>query len=119
MTQPDLSGYRPVAGLLIPLPMVPRIIRAIQARYPEATKGIADPEAAVRAALRAWVVETLAEFEGQMAVAPRDMAVVQTIADYEQRGKTARTKAVADAVNIIEDPDLAAMLAQRDQSQTS
>lgn len=101
MTAP--TGYRKVAGLNIPLPLVPRIIVAIQNRYPEATAGIADPEAAVRAALRAWVIETLAEYEAAKAKAPVNIAVAQTITSYEAKAEAAKEKAIADAAGITDD----------------
>lgn len=105
MTEP-VQDYRVVAGLRVPLPLVPRLITAIRDRYPEATAGITDPDAAVRAALRAWVAETLTEYEARTAVAPLDTAVARTIADFEERGRAARAQAVADAALIVEDiPD--------------
>jgi hypothetical protein len=91
---------RTVAGLEIPLDLVPRIIAAIYARYPDATKGITDPELAVRVALAAWVEELLSDYEAGQARAPLPMAVAQTIADYDARSTQARTKAKQDAKRI-------------------
>lgn len=103
MTEPDPLTYRVVAGLRIPLPLVPRIVTALRARYPEATAGIEDPEAAVRAALKAWVVETLAEYERAAAVAPLDMTIAQTVTTFEAKGNTAHAKALSDAATITDD----------------
>lgn len=101
MTSP--LPYRVVAGLRIPLPLVPRIIEALRARYPDATEGAVDADAAVRLALRAWVVETLAEHEQKAAVAPLDMTIVQTVTDFEARGQAAKQKAVDDSQAIVDD----------------
>ena len=105
MTQPA-PDYRSVAGLRIPLPLVPRIIAAMRARYPEATAGITDPDRAVRAAIYAWVVETLAEYEAAAALAPLDITIAQTVAAFEDKAKQAKAKAVQDAKSIAEDPDV-------------
>lgn len=103
MTSPT-PDYRVVAGLRIPLPLVARIVPAMVARYPEATAGITDPDAAVRAALKAWVRETLSEYESAKAKAPLNTAVAQTITAYEQQATAAKAKALADAEEITDDP---------------
>lgn len=101
MTEPTT---RTVAGLAIPLDMVPRIVPAIMARYPEATAGITDPDAAVRAALLAWVVETLAMAEEQAAIAPLRGTVARTITEFEEKARQAREKALVDGKRIVEAP---------------
>lgn len=103
MTEPDPSTYRVVAGLRIPLPLVGRIITAIKARYPEATAGISDPEEAVRAALKAWIAESLAGYEQQVAVAPLQITIAQTITSFEKKGKQAEQAALLDAQTITDD----------------
>lgn len=102
MTSPS-GGYRVVAGLRVPLPLVPRIIAAMRARYPEATDPIADDEAAIRAAIRAWVVETLAEYEAAVARAPLGVTVAQTVASFETKAAAAKAKALTDSTSIVED----------------
>lgn len=99
-----IPAYRDVAGLRIPAAVVVRVIPAIRARYPEATDSITDDEAAVRAALRAWMIETLADHEAHLAKDPLGVAVAQTIADYEAREKAAREQAVAAGALITEVP---------------
>lgn len=98
MTSP--TEYRVVAGLQVPVALVPRIITAIRARYPAATAGIADPEAAVRAALRQWVIDTLADYEKQQALAPLAIAVAQTASSFEDKARQAKDKAITDAAAI-------------------
>lgn len=104
----DALTYRTVAGLRIPLPLVPRIIESMYARYPEATAGITDPDRAVRAALYAWVVETLAEYEEKKAMAPLPMTVAQTVTSFEAKATAAKLKAIEDAKSITEDPGVVA-----------
>jgi hypothetical protein len=103
----DPKSYRIVAGLRIPLPLVGRIIPAIKARYPEATDGITDPEEAVRAALKAWIAESLAGYEEAKAKAPLTMTIAQTISAFEDKGKQAKDSALLDAQSITDDlPDV-------------
>lgn len=103
MTTPTPT-YRKVAGLLVPVALVPEIVEAIYARYPDATKGITDPDAAVRAALRAWVIETYSEYAASKAKAPLPLAVAQTVTTYEKKASDARAKALTNSTGIIEDP---------------
>lgn len=91
---------RTVAGLEVPLPLAPRIIEAIRARYAEATAGIADPDAATRAALKAWVIETLADYEHAKALQPLDLAIAQTVTTFETKAEAARQKALTDGETI-------------------
>lgn len=98
--------YRVVAGLRVPLPLVPRIIAALCARYPEATAGITDPDAMVRAALKAWVVESLASFEETAAMAPLNATIAQTVTTFEKKANAARDKALEDSLLITDDSEV-------------
>jgi hypothetical protein len=98
MTTP--VGYRQVAGLLVPLDLVPRLVAAIQDAYAEAVEGITDPDELVQAALQAWARELLANHEHQAAVAPLSATVAQTITQFENLGQQARNQAIADGQRI-------------------
>lgn len=101
MTSP--TPYRVVLGLRVPLTLVPRIVLAMRATYPEATEGITDPDAAVRAALRAWVIETLAANERARMLAPLDVTIAQLVTDYEANANAAKEAALAESTAIVED----------------
>lgn len=101
MTSP--APYRVVLGLRVPLAFVPRIVRAMRATYPEVTEGIEDPDTAVRAALRAWVIETVAHYEKSRAMAPLDVAIAQLVTDYEAQANAARDAALAESAAIVDD----------------
>jgi hypothetical protein len=88
--------HRTVAGLKVPIELVPRIVAAIYARYPVETAGITDPDAAVRAALRAWVIDTLAQHEQAKARAPLGIKVAQTVTEYEAKGIAANAQAITE-----------------------
>jgi hypothetical protein len=103
MTEPaPTPTHRTVAGLRVPITLVPRLIEAIYARYPTELAGITDPDAAVRRALRAWIVETLADHEQRKAKAPLGLKVAQTVTEFEAKGNAAREKALADSELITE-----------------
>jgi hypothetical protein len=95
--------YRVVAGNRIPLELVPRIIAAIRARYPAATSGIVDHDAAVRAALRAWITETWTAYEEAQAKAPLPITIAQTVAAFDAKAEAAAEKAATDAERIVDD----------------
>lgn len=103
MAEP-VEPTRSVMGMRIPLSLIPRIIEALRARYPEATAGILDPDRIARRAAYAWMVETLAEHEGGKAMAPLGITVAQTVTEFEGRANAAKAKAVMDAKAITEDP---------------
>lgn len=94
-----------VAGLLVPAPLVPRIITALRGTYPTLTAGL-DDDAAVRAVLKFWIAEMLAGFEATVAKAPVEGAVAETRAQYETAAADAREKAIADAAAIVDNPEL-------------
>lgn len=98
MTAPT---HVPVAGLLVPVELVPRIITAIRATYPTLTDG-RDDDAAVRAVLKHWIETTLATYEGAIAEAPVVEAVEQARTEYAARAEAARQKAVDDSAAITE-----------------
>lgn len=95
--------YRVIAGQRVPLELVPRLIEALIARYPDATNGITDPDEAGRAAMKAWIVETLADHEEAKARAPLTLTVAQTVAKFEDDANAARAKALSDAAAITDD----------------
>lgn len=100
MTMPT---HIPVAGLLVPTPLVPRIIAAIRGMYPTVTADL-DDDAAVRAWLKYIVGSTLSTWEGATAQAPVVDAIEEIRADYAQRGEEARQQALAAAELIKENP---------------
>lgn len=102
MTSPTPPTHRVVAGLKVPIELVPRIVEAIYARYPTELAGVTDPDAAVRIALRAWIVETLAQHEQAKARAPLGLKVAQTVTEFEAKGNAAKEKALLDAQGIVE-----------------
>lgn len=101
MTEP--SPYRIVLGMRVPLAMVPRVVAAIRARYPEVTAGITDPDAIFRAATRAWVIESLTSYEEGAARQPLDTAIARTVTEYEEKARVAKERALTDAAQITED----------------
>lgn len=102
MTLPNLPPVA-VAGLLVPAPLVPRIIASLRGTYPQLTADL-DDDAAVRAVLKFWVTSTLASYEAARAEAPVSGAVEATRAEYAERAEAARQKALQDAAQIIEAP---------------
>lgn len=99
MTTPP--PYVPIAGLLVPTPLVPRIIAAVRGLYPTVTEGLED-DAAVRAWLKHIVGVTLANFEAMSAQAPVAEAVEVVRADYAERAEQAREQALTAAASIQE-----------------
>lgn len=100
------ADYRVVAGLRVPLSLVSRLIEAIIAAYPEETAGIADPDEAVRVALRAWVVGLLVEHEAEKVADTLPITIAQTVADNEHRAKAAGLAALEAATGIVQDTGL-------------
>lgn len=98
---PDANGNVPVAGLLVPAPLVPRIVAAVRHLYPTLTEGLED-DAAVRAWLKWMVTVTMSQSEGQRAAAPVDAALEATRQEFAQRAEEARARAVRDAAAIVD-----------------
>lgn len=98
---PDANGNVPVAGLLVPAPLVPRIVRAVRALYPSLTDG-KDDDRAIRSWLKYLVTQTVAQAEAQAALAPVEDAVEATRIDYQKRAEKAREKAEKDSDAIVE-----------------
>ncbi len=106
---------RDVAGLRVPLPLVPRIIRAFRGAYPNLTAEIADDEAAVRAVLRDFVTSTLSIYESRRASEVVQEEIEEKRASLEGIANAAFQKARKDAASItdavdaepvpIDDPD--------------
>lgn len=101
--RPDANGNVPVAGLLVPAPLVPRIVSGVRRLYPALAEG-KDDDAAVRAWLKHMVTGLLAQAEVAATLEPLDQALDDTRADYEARAEAARAKATADAALIVEAP---------------
>ncbi|MDT8915769.1 hypothetical protein [Amycolatopsis sp. PS_44_ISF1] len=97
----DPTAPVPVAGLLVPAVLVPRIIAAMRGTYPTITADL-DDDAAVRAVLKHWVTTTLMTFEAQQVTAP----VVDQLAALQEEARVreaeARQKAEA-AAGLITD----------------
>lgn len=55
-----------VAGLRVPVTLVPRVIASFRGMYPSLTEGL-DDDAAVRAVLKEWVTSNLMVWEGLQA----------------------------------------------------
>lgn len=109
--------FRDVAGLRVPLAMVPSIVAALREAYPQAVDGIPDddPETAVRAVLREFVASTLSVWAArQVANAAEDQiqairaqAEVQANQAYEQARAAARAiekTPPLDPPIVIEEP---------------
>lgn len=94
-----------VAGLLVPAPLVPRIVAAVRGTYPTLADGL-DDDASVRALLKHWIVTLLMAYEGAQAEAPLEGELAALRADYDARAEAARQKAADDAALIIENPTL-------------
>lgn len=108
MTLPiDADGNVPIAGLRVPLPLVPRIVAAVRGLYPTVAEGL-DNDAAIRAWLKHITSVTLAQWEAQQAAAGVTQAVEETRAEYALAADTARQNALADAAAIVEAPQLEA-----------
>jgi hypothetical protein len=58
--------HRDVAGLRIPMTLIPRIVAAFRDSYPQITEGLSD-DAAVRAVLRDYVSSVLSMYEAKTA----------------------------------------------------
>lgn len=98
----DGVAYVPVAGLLVPATLVPRIVAAMRGLYPSVTEGITDDDAAVRAVLKHWVTTTLSTFEtAAVAISTADQ-IEALKAQAEEEARLAREKAEADAGTITE-----------------
>lgn len=96
--------YVQVAGLLVPAPLVPRIVASFRGVYPAITAGITDDDAAVRAVLKYWVTSTLSTYEGSVAGSGVDEAIDAAREEYRLRAEQARAQAEADAGTITEAP---------------
>ncbi len=102
MTAPNIPT-REVAGLDIPLHLIPRIIKALRATYPGITDGIADDEAAVRAVLKEIISSALSVHESQMAAnAVRD-EIKQKQDDAEKSSAAAYAKARHEVATYVKD----------------
>lgn len=95
---------RSVAGLDVPLDLVPRIIVALRAEYPTLTSSVTDDDAAVRAVLHYWVTSTLASYESKKAEEPVDGAVEAARQQYALAAAQAREKALQDGERITGAP---------------
>lgn len=92
MTTPPT--HIPIAGMLVPRTLAPRIVAAIRKLYPSVTDGLGD-DAAVRAWLKHVVVTTLATAEAQAAQEPVTAAVEVVKEQYQAKANEARDKALA------------------------
>jgi hypothetical protein len=102
MTAPNIPT-REVAGLNIPLPLIPRIIKALRATYPGITDGIEDDEAAVRAVLKEIISSALSVHESQMAAnAVRD-EIQQKQEAAEKSSSAAYAKARHEVATYVKD----------------
>lgn len=102
-TTPTTPTHVPVAGMLVPVQLVPSIVAAMRGTYPLITDGL-DDEAAVRAVLRWWVKSTLTEYEARKAESGVDDAVAETRQVYREKAQEARTRAEAAADLITDAP---------------
>lgn len=92
-----------VMGMRVPLPLKERIVAAVRKKYDGLTAGM-DDDAAIRAVTKYWFITTLAEHEEAEAEAPVGEKVEATRAEYAQRARIARLKALQDAALITEEP---------------
>lgn len=100
MTQPT---HVPVAGLLVPIQLVPRIVAAFRATYPTLTEGLED-DPAVRAVLKHFVTSILAQHEATLPVIEAREQIEEIESTVAERQEQARLKAHADAAKISENP---------------
>ena len=92
--------YRVIAGMKVPLPLVPEIAEALIAKRPEAAEGAADLEAAGRAALRALVIEVWADHKRRKVMDGLDVEVARKITEFEQQAEAVRQQTLIDAQQI-------------------
>jgi hypothetical protein len=88
----DPGAAVPVAGLLVPAVLVPRILAAMRGTYPTVTADL-DDDAAVRAVLKHWVTATLSAFEAQQVAAP----VVDQLAALQEEARIREAAARQEA----------------------
>ncbi len=103
MTSPDIPTHREVAGLSIPLPLIPRIIAALRATYPGITDGITDDEAAVRAVLKEVVSSALSVYESRTAADAVQTEIKEKQAHLEVASATAYAKARSEVAAYVTD----------------
>lgn len=102
MTMPT---HRTVAGLSIPIRLVPRIIAAFRGTYPNITSELEDDEAAVRAVLRDFVGSTLSIYESRRATELVQEEIEEKRASLEGIANAAFKQAKADAATIVDGVD--------------
>lgn len=100
MTMPT---HVPVAGLLVPTPLVPRIIAAFRATYPTITEGL-DDDPAVRAVLKYLVTQILAQYEATLPAVEAKEQIQEIESQVVAAQEEARLKAQNDADKIVENP---------------
>ncbi len=102
MTSPIIPT-REVAGLDIPLQLIPRIIKALRATYPHVTEGITDDEAAVRAVLKEIISSALSVHESRIASDAVQVKLKETQAQGEKASATAYAKARHEVATYVKD----------------
>ena len=90
-----------VAGLLVPAPLVPRIVASMRGLYPSVTADL-DDEAAVRATLKYWVTTTLSSWEARQVVGDTQQQMDNLQEQAKNRSAVALQKAMEDAASIVE-----------------
>lgn len=83
MTEPTAPTHRVVAGLRVPLKLVPPLIEAFRSEYPTVTESIPDDEAAVRAVLKYLTTQIFISHRTKQAAAAgrEQMEAAQAAAD--------------------------------------
>jgi len=102
MTSP-YPTYRDVAGLRIPIQLVPRIVRAFRATYPQLVEGL-DDDAATRAVLKNFVLSTVSVYESQQAAQVVQLEIAARQASLGDVASAAFEKAKTDLGVIADAP---------------
>lgn len=100
MTAPT---HVPVAGLLVPIALVPRIVKAFRETYPTVTEGLED-DPAVRAVLKYLVTQILTQYEATLPASEAREQIKEIESGVAEKQEQARLKALADASKISENP---------------
>lgn len=91
-----------VAGLRVPVTLVPRVIASFRGMYPALTEGL-DDDTAVRAVLKEWVTSTLTVWEGMQALGTASEAVETLQTEAADRAAEAQesARAAADLIDGV------------------
>lgn len=90
-----------VAGMQVPIALVPRIVAALRARYPAVTAEISDDHAAVQAVLAHWVINSVVAYETDQALAPLEDELQRVRDQFTVAAERARANALTAVAAIV------------------